>query len=218
MVTKTCTKCGEAKELAEFSPQIKGLFGRTARCKACARLYNRAKQSDPAYVEAQRQRSRKWHSANRDRRREYDRARMSDPEIQSRRRVSSRQWAQAHPERPRAYASKRRALKAASVVEPFKPTDVYGSWEGADLWGCFFCGGELTAKSLEVDHFYPLSERVTWRGPHAVWNLVPSHQWCNGSKKDREPWTFLRASLAQRGIDLDACLAMFDDEGHLIRN
>lgn len=113
-------------------------------------------------------------------------------------------YARAHPDVKKKSDGKRRAVKAAATIEPFTPADLRAHWEALDLWDCFYCGGSLTSASLEVEHFYPLSQRVDWQGSHALWNLVPSCPPCNRSKSDREPWTFLAASLAERGLNFDA--------------
>ncbi len=44
--TKVCTKCGESKPLAAFSPHAKGKLGRRSNCKACAALHAKAKKRE----------------------------------------------------------------------------------------------------------------------------------------------------------------------------
>lgn len=103
---------------------------------------------------------------------------------------------------------KRRALTSGATAEPFTARDLRTDWGEHDLWSCFFCGDSLT-NGYDVEHFYPLSKG----GPHALFNLVPSCAPCNrgaGGKGTKEPWGYLRESLAEQGTDLDACLALLD--------
>lgn len=39
-VEKTCTGCGEAKRLDQFTLCKRGLFGRKSKCRACVKKYN----------------------------------------------------------------------------------------------------------------------------------------------------------------------------------
>lgn len=49
-MVKTCTKCGEEKDVEEFSPLVHGRLGRASRCKACVAAYKRSRQAeDPEY-------------------------------------------------------------------------------------------------------------------------------------------------------------------------
>ncbi|MFD5198812.1 HNH endonuclease [Streptomyces sp. NPDC058375] len=81
---------------------------------------------------------------------------------------------------------------------------MYADWEDHDLYQCFYCCGPLD--NLHIEHFEALENG----GPHALHNLVPSCAECNLSKGTKEEWGILAEHLAARGIDLDACLAVFD--------
>ncbi|MEU0860623.1 HNH endonuclease [Streptomyces griseofuscus] len=108
----------------------------------------------------------------------------------------------------RASSQRRRAAIAKAATEPFTAHDLRHNWEDHNLYSCFFCGCPLT-DGYEVEHFYPLSKG----GPHALFNIVPSCWQCNrgaGGKGTKEPWGFLRDSLAEQGTDLDAAWATLE--------
>jgi 5-methylcytosine-specific restriction endonuclease McrA len=151
------------------------------------------RREDPNVVAKERAAYKIWYAQNREQKAAY-----------------KQQWDAANPEKARANERRRRARKAAATIEPFTPADLRHDWEDHDLWDCFFCGGPLT--DLHVDHFYPLkpADEDATPGPHAIFNLVPSCAECNLSKSNGDPWAFLRDALEARGIDLDACLKLFD--------
>lgn len=110
---------------------------------------------------------------------------------------------------------RRRAIKKGATTEPFTTRDLRHDWEDHDLYACFFCGGPLT-DGYEVEHFYPLlppEGSGVPRGPHALFNLVPSCMPCNrgaGGKGTKEPWGYLSEALAEQGIDLDAVVTSME--------
>lgn len=204
---KVCGKCFVVKGHEAFSAHRSKSDGRQAACKDCCagaycRWYvvNRERAAE-AY--------RRWHAANRDRKAETGRRRReTDPGY-------AKRWRAANPDKVRAYAQAQDARNASIPTEPFTASDLRHDWEDRDLWECFYCGGALT-DGYDIEHYYPKfpdDEDTTPAGPHAVWNLVPSCVPCNrgvGGKHSREPWQFLRESLAEQGTDLDACLAILD--------
>lgn len=150
--------------------------------------------------------------------RRKSRARSRYQKTRDTRIAQQREWRslnrERHLELARMAAHRRRAAKAGTAVEPVAPADLRGDWEGHDLHACFYCGGSLV-DGYETEHFYPLKpdDEDAPSGPHARWNLVPSCAPCNrgvDGKHSREPWQFLRESLAEQGTDLDACLVILD--------
>ncbi len=229
---KVCGKCFVVKGLEAFSFKSKSAGSRMSKCRACTATDTRR------WREKNPDRARQWRDQNRERvaeanRRWYmqNRERVAEAHRQwceqNRERVAEanrqwymqnrewkaeydRQWRQANPDKHRDKAHRRRARLAAATIEPFTPADLYADWQEHGLYACFFCAGP--AEPLHVEHFYPLkpADESATPGPHALFNLVPACQACNLSKGNREPWAFLRDALAERGIDLDACLAFFD--------
>ncbi|MFI7096419.1 HNH endonuclease [Streptomyces lydicus] len=116
-----------------------------------------------------------------------------------------------NPIAAREDGNRRRAALAQATVEAFSAADMTRDWGDHELQGCFFCGCTLTTDNLQVEHFYPLQPAADVpQGHHALWNLVPACAPCNQSKGNRDPWAFLERALAERGIDLDACLETID--------
>ena len=69
MTTKTCTKCGEEKELTEYYSRTRG--GLREQCKACMRVMNLAYKSRNR--EQRKESGRKYYLENRDKAKEYSR-------------------------------------------------------------------------------------------------------------------------------------------------
>jgi ribosomal protein S27AE len=104
---KRCTRCGETLPLERFSPQINGLGGRKAECRACGA-----------------QRAREWRERNPDAvlrlsREGYERQRRERPNYQ-RERIA--RWRAANPEQAkamaRAHAAVLRAVRRGDLVRP----------------------------------------------------------------------------------------------------
>ncbi|MFD3953351.1 HNH endonuclease [Streptomyces albidoflavus] len=205
---KACGSCFVVKGHGAFHTHSGKRDGRVSRCRACTsdaarRWYEenreRVAEIGRRYREEYRERraevNHRWYATNRERAAE-----------------TRRRWNAENPDLRAEYDRRRRAAKAAATVTPFTPADLRADWEEHDLYGCYYCGGP--AEPLHVDHFYPLhpADEDAAPGPHAVDNLVPACETCNTSKGNRDPWAFLSDTLAARGVDLDACLAVFDVE------
>lgn len=201
MELKTCTKCGVPKPLDEFTADRSKRDGKRPGCKACHREARQAVAGSTN--EKRRQRYLTNVEQERAQAREYARAHVDEQRIRSRSyRAQNRerlyeatnQWRKANPEKVRASNQRRRAQKRDATVEPFSFRDMLNDWEEHDLWGCFYCGDDVS-QGYEVDHFVPLANG----GPHALENLVPACKPCNGSKGAGDPWRFLRSALEARG-------------------
>lgn len=113
-MTKTCSRCGVDKPLAEFRRQKAGKFGRRADCATCQSAYNRAwktanrdkcRNTDRKYraanLEKSRAYNRNWNKANRDRCDVAIRAyRERNPEKTA---ADKRAWRLANPDRVRQH-------------------------------------------------------------------------------------------------------------------
>ncbi|MEU3297331.1 hypothetical protein ABZ722_33985 [Streptomyces longwoodensis] len=215
---KVCGKCFVVKGHAAFYTDSKAADGRRANCRECFAETSRRwyAQNRDRKAESDRQ----WYAQNRDRKAETDRQwRAQNPDYfrqwyeanRDHKVEHARQWRAQNPDKVRMADQRRKAAAKNVPTEPFTASDLRHDWEDHDLWSCFFCGGSLT-DAFDIEHFYPKfpdDEETTPAGPHAVWNLVPSCPACNrgrDGKHSKEPWQFLRESLAEQGIDLDACL------------
>lgn len=228
---KVCSGCCVVKGYSAFSPNVQGMGGCASRCKSCMAVAHRERYAaNPerariasrnwraANQEAAAASCRRWHADNRDARADSARkwrsenpSKMAAAKLRWSRenpdanRQNARRWRAANPGKSRMLDQRKRAMKKAATVEPFTARDLRNDWEDHDLYACFFCGGSL-ADGYDVEHFYALSQG----GPHALFNLVPSCAPCNrgvDGKHSREPWQFLRESLAEQGTDLDAAIA-----------
>lgn len=197
---KACRKCGEAKELSEFSLCSRAKDGKQSNCRAC--------QSALAAA---------WNKANPERRREIDNARYArNPEkrgavskavrakkieqYRARDRVYSkarylresekckaatRSWVERNRDKSRAAGaaneSNRRARIAGAPGSHTKTerADLVASYLGL----CAYCDSKATA----IDHVVPIARG----GSNDIGNLVPACKSCNSAKKDRSLLTFL---------------------------
>lgn len=93
--TKVCTKCGVEKPLPEYNRDKRGLHGREARCRECAKAYKAWYRQ--AHAEKFRSGMREWRLKNLERERlrsrEYARANAA----QNKKRAKA--WREANPER-----------------------------------------------------------------------------------------------------------------------
>ena len=211
--TKKCSKCGEEKELAEFSKNKNTKDGYSYHCKAC--LTTRAtqwKQDNKGRVKEYNQSYRK---ENKERLKEYDQSyrkenkerireikrqwRAENPEKvrdQKRREYlknkqdyldRAAKWRAENPEKKRLNDQKRRARKLENGCENFTKEQLKEHWvqEGIDPKRCYYCE---EAPFEHIDHYVPLAKG----GPHFMSNLRPSCASCNTSKSDRDPKEWMK--------------------------
>lgn len=138
MLTKTCTKCKEAKGAGEFSKCRRNKNGLMAQCKSCVKRYQQANsdklkeankrwyQANPVKARAQRAKwrqanpdknpesARKWQRANPDKAREVKRKwRLANAD---KTKEQHRQWRQANPDKVRELG--RRYTKERRQTDP----------------------------------------------------------------------------------------------------
>ena len=92
MQTKTCTKCGEEKELTEFHKDKDGKYGVKSRCKECIRGLVREYLRRPEVRERKRDHLRR--PEVQERYREYQRKYRQRPEIKEHNREYRREYRQ----------------------------------------------------------------------------------------------------------------------------
>ena len=178
MNVKTCTKCGEAKALDEFSRDASRKDGRGARCRVCDRAKSRAwAQENPGKA---RDRGRNWYEANRDAVLESARDRASSNREQLREYAA--EWRSANPDydsarrrgNPEAYRDKvnrRRARKVAAGVFEIPSRELRRLYASP----CVACGA---VGEIELDHVVPIARG----GRHSIGNLQALCGPCNRSK------------------------------------
>ena len=180
---KTCTRCGEEKDLGAFGPRKSAHDGLYPWCRPCCVANTKAHQSGP-----------EWRA----RKAEYDKARvarLSDRLIEQARvrYLNNREqriadaavWATANPDRRRVismnYKSRRRSQEADGMTSA-----ELRAWIGLQAKHCFWCDADCEA-AFHVDHVYPLSRG----GGHVASNLVIACPTCNLRKQAMLPEAWL---------------------------
>lgn len=127
-----------------------------SRCKPCRVLSTRAARSRD--VESARAKERARYAKDLERSRTVKQA-----------------WRSENSSKVIGYTNKRRALKAATQVEPVDYDEIRAAFVD-----CYLCGHELSG-DIHMDHVVPLSRG----GAHSADNLRPTHAGCNLRKNDR---------------------------------
>jgi hypothetical protein len=193
---KTCSRCGETKDLAEFHKDRKTKDGYCGWCRVCAcakakawRLAHpeRAKATGAAYYRRttaeHKARAAAWAAANPERRREIVRAWDAAHAEAKSVRESARQKAQraANPEEVRRLGRSWTAVtKARARGLPAEYFD-YAVVLERDGLVCHLCLGVVAEEQLDFDHIVPFAHG----GPHVTWNVAVAHRRCNLRKGNR---------------------------------
>lgn len=176
---KTCTDCHVCKKLDCFSPQKKGKFGVTSRCKPCVS-----------------ERGKKWHKEN------PEKARISKAEYNKNNkekvRLVSKEWRQENSERAKQtgsiWAKKNSDKKvAASARRRAKKLQATPAWADHEWIERFYkLAREMTAKygvKFTVDHTVPLDSPIVcglhWEGNLTI--LTDKHN----KSKGNHWWPFM---------------------------
>ena len=156
METKTCTKCSEVKAVSDFHQNKRNKSGLQSSCKACVKIY-----SDSTKEEA-RERSRKYHLANRQCRIEKERARYQAS------REEKAEYAKKYYKANKSdYYFRRGKARAARIqrtppwANMFAIADIYAEAKRLE---------ELTGIKFHVDHILPLQGELV-SGLHVESNL-----------------------------------------------
>jgi 5-methylcytosine-specific restriction endonuclease McrA len=156
-MTRTCSKCGEAKASADFyrTSGSKHRDGLKKECKDCWNAARRARYA--AKREGELAANAAWREENRE---HHDRLR--------------RKWKRQNPDRVLTHSHTRRLRIASQFVEHVDPNVVYERNGGL----CGICGEPVERAAMEVDHIIPVSRG----GLHGYSNVQPAHGPCNRRK------------------------------------
>lgn len=199
-MSKTCTKCGETKDLAEFGrSHVSKYTGKDIMkpsCRACGRAAGKkryyenheeskknAREKMAKHAHKHREERKAYHknrlATNGDHVRKLDRERYAaDP---SRKKAAVDRYVKKFPEKKRTFQERRRARKAnasgdCSIQQWQARLDYYGG-------KCIYCG---TTERITQDHRIPLSRG----GTHWPANLIPACHNCNCKKRTKTETEF----------------------------
>lgn len=137
---KTCSDCGEEKDLDSFSKSKAGKFGRTSKCKECQRVYAAAWRKDNKEERAEY--NRKWREENRDEHNAATRKRYAENIEVSR--AKRKTYLKANP-----HIERKARLKAKYNLT----VEQYNQMLEDQNYACAICNTQPEpGKNLSVDH------------------------------------------------------------------
>jgi 5-methylcytosine-specific restriction endonuclease McrA len=190
MDSKLCKYCGIAKSISDFYKRAASKDGLGFKCKKCSLDYgaNRYIANRQHII----QKSTKWNSDNKERRRQI--VKKSDDKHIDVKRHRGREYSKLkrklNPELERAKsrnAAHIRRLRMSCVDKNITAKDIRKILDSSNGF-CVYCGKESMNNTL--DHVSPISRG----GGHTLENIIPCCRSCNSSKNTRpvEDWVFDR--------------------------
>jgi len=178
MAEKKCTKCGGVKPLSEFRGRSSSKDGKFPQCKACEREYQRkyyqASRDNHEYREANKERSREWRKANKNKIAQYSREHYQTNSHHKR--EYQRKYREANKAAERRYFRERYISDSMFALKQRCRTRVRNALKGhgfskkattKDLLGC---GYEKLVQHLESQFTDGMSwaNRSEWHIDHIV--------------------------------------------------
>lgn len=178
---KTCTKCGEVKELAGFAKRAAAADGLTHYCKTCISGINRKRRE--ANLESDREANAAWRAANKEhltrKMREWRLANLDRAKAHEK--ASREKWARLNPAARRAKDRRCQPVVARAATAWDADFDRLVEIEAYDVASL---RTEATGVCWEVDHIVPLqSPKVC--GLHNGHNLAVITRLQNKAKGNR---------------------------------
>lgn len=185
---KTCTKCGQKKQITDYyADSNTGRY--RAACKACCNKSVNAKRA--LNRESYRQANLAYYYANKDKLNEYRRSKW--PELYQSKieyhKQKSKKYRIENPDKIAGIARRKRAMKKANGWEKYTEAQVLDRYGAV----CHICtkpidlslsrkiGTEGWQQSLHIDHVIPIAKG----GPDTLANVRPAHAKCNIGKRDK---------------------------------
>jgi 5-methylcytosine-specific restriction endonuclease McrA len=182
---KTCTKCGQIKNLSEFYKRLASKDGLRSSCADCDKLYKKTKSLESKKRDSARASS--WNKNNQERRSEI--RKKSERKNSENAKRSARESYKKNRDKRLALGKVMRDMKSPAEKR-LKTLKARARKRGCEVFlvtpkelakiiqrPCMYCG--LKGPS-EIDHLIPLEKR----GSHSLGNLVPACRSCNASKSD----------------------------------
>ena len=206
MSTKLCTKCGEDRELYEFSKASGRKDGLKIICKVCDKEYYQANKEAIAVRMAEYYQANKeniltqtavYYQNNKVQKAEYQQTNKEAIAVRMAEYNQTNKEARAvymseYLQTPKGKLSsknsnhKRRALVKSGSISTEELEKLI-----EDNTECFYCGCDITDVNRHIDHFIPLSKG----GLHDLQNLVVACATCNMKKGDKMPEEFMARQL-----------------------
>lgn len=193
MLTKTCSKCVEAKPIAAFSRCARNKDGLHVWCKTCDHAHYVANRERKAARDAARwatkkaelgEKNRVWRMANKNMLSTYHAAyKKANKEKISAQKAA---WRAAHPEIIRIYSHNRRAKKKESGDK--LSVDLQSRLYKIQRGKCACCGKPLGA-DYHLDHIMPLA----LGGANKDSNIQLLRSGCNQQKWTKHPIDFMQS-------------------------
>lgn len=200
---KVCSKCGERKDLQDYSRDAKKLDGCFNACKECEKkrraIWTEANKETIKEQRRQRRQDKKVeisiynrrkyyenHKENLERARKYHRENkvlvsfkkhLYRIEHIDQEKARDRRWAKENPEKCCQRGMKRYALKKGAAVGVVDYTEILAR----DGYVCHICKKETIPGEIHFDHIFPLSRG----GEHSMDNIAVSHASCNLRKNNK---------------------------------
>ena len=191
-MSKTCSKCHEAKPDTDFWKNKHNKDGLNGWCTACENAHRDANrerilerrhkhyETNKARLAAERRGYYYQHQAEEtSRARAYLKSHANEiaeyraahhEEIAAR----GRAWDKAHPLEVSQKSTRRRARLLKATCGEVS----YAAILQRDGWTCYLCGELITRETLSFDHVIPLAKG----GEHSMGNIKPAHLRCNQRK------------------------------------
>lgn len=193
---RVCTKCGQEKDIKEFSIGESHSYGYQTHCKQCTNEHMQAYYEENKEVRQDYDRNRRdKEQRNANWRRHYRERYALDPDYLKMKKAISERWRKENPLKYREYCLRRNALKKETATERVDfdaILDTYGFY-------CYICEQNiLLDQKMDFDHVIPLKPRSGEpQGTHTVDNIRPTHDVCN-RRKSNKPFEAL-TSYERRG-------------------
>lgn len=144
---KTCTKCGQSKDLDDFYNSKKSKDGKRTECKKCESESNKKWHLDNP--DKHRERSKKWNQQNPEKVKKSSKSRYQKEKINNPDRIKIRQdrWRNGNPEKARESSYKHRLKKEYNLsLEEYRQINENQNGK------CAICGCNLENSHLDHDH------------------------------------------------------------------
>jgi len=182
-MTKTCTKCGDSKELSFFYKDKNAKDGHRNQCKGCKKAYT--KKWHRENLEKRRKINRKYYQENAERKAEYAKKYYQGNCIDYVER--NKKWRRDNPEKLKVILSNSKATRRARKEKNGSCKVTSKDLSKLYKQPCSFCG---EYGNIHADHIIPISRG----GRHSVGNLQPLCRSCNARKSDKFMIEFKRES------------------------